>query len=295
MSTPASLSAAALRQLLSLGDLAGFLDALSPLLPGAPGDRTHQNNLSGLRVYLGWTQGEGLALLSPAPGQAAAYRTWLEGQYAPATVKNRLSQVRHLYDVLQELGLVEHHSFRDVSGPPNRAWEHRAVYSPEEVTRLLAHAGVEERALVLLGAHGGLTGPEVLALRFEHLRLERGELAVAGRVVEGSAALLGALEAWGRTQGHTALFSAQGPVFDLESASQLRRRVWRLCRRANVPYRAWQALRNAAGVRLLGLTPDREGVQAQLGLADPESLRPLVKLSGRSRHWRKRQRGNSTL
>lgn len=288
MTTDSSPSPAALHQLLSLRDLAGFLDAISPRLPGQPGDRTRMNNLSGLRVYLAWAQGEGRPLLSPAPGQAAAYRTWLEAQHAPATVKNRLSQVRHLYGVLQDLGLVEEHSFRDVSGPPNRAWEHRAVYSPEEVARLVAHAGPEERALVLLGAHGGLTGPEVLALRFEHLRLERGELAVGGRVVDGSQELLGALEAWGKRRGHTALFAAQGPVFDLASDFQLRDRVRRVCQRANVPYRAWQALRNAAGVRLLSLTPDRTEIQAQLGLADPESLRPLVKLSGRGRPWQRR-------
>lgn len=275
----------ALRRMLERGDLDGFVDAVAPLLPGQAGDRTRQNNVSGVRVYLKWCAAEGHPVLRPTAAQAAAYRGWLEAHHAPATSKNRLSQVRHLYDALRGGGVVQEHPFRGVRGPVNRPEEHRDHYSAAELARLLAHADTGDRALVLLGAHGGLTGPEVLGLRFEALRLWEGELEVGGRVIPGSAELLGALAEWGRQCGHTALFAARGPVFDLASPFLLRQRIFRLCRRANVPYRAWQALRNAAGLRLLGLV-EREEAQVQLGLAGSESLRPLVKLSGQPQRRR---------
>lgn len=274
-----------LQRLLRRQDWDGFVDAVTPLLPGHAGDRTRQNNVSGVRVYLKWCAAEGHSVLHPTDAQAAAYRGWLDTHHAPATSKNRLTQVRHLYDALQRCGALEGHPFRSVRGPVNRPEEHRDHYSEAELARLLTHANSEERALVLLGAHGGLTGPEVLDLRFEALRLWQGELEVEGRVIPGSAELLEALKTWGHQRGHTALFTARGPVFDLASAFLLRQRVFRLCLRANVPYRAWQALRNSAGLRLLGLV-EREEAQAQLGLAGSESLRPLVKLSGQPQRRR---------
>ena len=47
-----------------------------------------------------------------------------------------------------------------------------------------------------------------------------------------------------------------------------------------MPYRAWQALRNTAGLHLLTVL-DKRGVRAQLGLKGRESLRPLVRLAKR--------------
>ncbi|MFC4427213.1 tyrosine-type recombinase/integrase [Deinococcus navajonensis] len=275
------------RQLIEQRDFAAVLDALTPLLPGPPGGTTHINVLSGLRLYFRWIEEEGSSVLNADDAQAQAYGQWLATQYAPATSKNRLTQVRRLYDLLQELELVAGNPYRAVQGALNRPEEHRQVYSPEAIEQLLRHANAEERALMLLGAHAGLTGPEVLSLKFEDLDLTQGTLRTTGRTLEASEDLLRALEQWGRQRGHTALFEASGPVFELQTSFTLRKKLFVLCQRAGVTYRAWQALRNTAGLRLLTLTQkdqphSRLEVQRQLGLASRESLRPLVKLGAQN-------------
>jgi len=276
-----SAATADLHHLLRQGDLHGALDALTPLLPGKPGSATHMNVLSGIRVYCRWIEETGGSLLHATDTQAEAYSAWLAGHYAPATHKNRLTQVRTLYDLLQAESLTKDNPFRDIKGALNRPHDHRPVYNPGDIDRLLQEANLEERALVLLGAHGGLTGPEVQNLTFESIDFAQGQLQVSGRTVQATEALMGALERWGHQQGHTALFSAAGPLFDLPTTFHLRKKLHFLCQRAGVTYRAWHALRHAAGLRLLqqDLAPKtRQAAQDHLGLHSDESLRPLVKL-----------------
>lgn len=101
----AKLIADPLRPLLDRGDLHGALDALTLLLPGQPGSATYMNVLSGLRVYLRWIEDTGHSLLNVQDHHAQAYSIWLAAQYAPATHKNRLTQVCTFYDLLQGQGL----------------------------------------------------------------------------------------------------------------------------------------------------------------------------------------------
>jgi len=54
--------------------------------------------------------------------------------------------------------------------------------------------------------------------------------------------------------------------------------VYRLCQQAEVPYRAWRALRNAAGLRLLRLTGDPQSVADRLGLTTLKAVEVWQKL-----------------
>jgi integrase len=151
---------------------------------------------------------------------------------------------------------VPNNPYRRVQGALNHAHDHRPFYSPDNIARLLQEANPEERALVLLGARGGLTGPEVRALTFEDIDFAHGQIHVSGRTVQATKPLMGTLERWRHQRGHTALFRATGLLFDLPTPFRLCKRLHFLCQRAHVTCRAWHALRHAAGLRLLepGLT-----------------------------------------
>ncbi|WP_034388677.1 site-specific integrase [Deinococcus sp. YIM 77859] len=271
-----------LRRTLGRGDIEAFLDLIADHLPGQPGNATRKNYLSSLRVYLRWAAAEGRPVLRAGPADAQAYRAVLLQKHpaTPATVHNHLARVRTLYDVLAAQGAHPGpNPFLGLLLPSNKPEEHRDLYTPAEINRLLAHGNTQERALVLLGAHAGLTGPQTVNLRWEHLDLTRGELRVGGRSLELSSELGDALHAYGREQGQTELFRTPGPMFRLENDHQLRAVIYALCRQANVPYKAWRALRNAAGLRLLLQTGNPQVVADRLGLTTLKAVEVWQKLA----------------
>ncbi|MDL2345319.1 site-specific integrase [Deinococcus sp. MIMF12] len=286
-------SPSTLRRLLEHDDLDAALDLLATTLPGPPGGATRKNVLSGWRVLVRWLRTEDRRLLGvtdPA-AFARAYADWLAAEYheVAATVNNRLVQARRLYRVLAELGLAEANPFDGVQGRTNMAHERRPVYSAGEVARLLDHASAEERVLVLLGAHGGLSGPEVRHLTFEDVSGDRAHLRVggaSGRTVACTPELQAALDAWARLSGETPLYGApRGLLFRHGEAPltdhELRAKVFRLCQRAEVPYKAWHALRHAAGLKLLAEQATQREVTEALGLGGRTAVRPLIQLSSR--------------
>jgi|GEM_PF-5453734 len=275
-----------LREALTRNDLEFFLDLLDDDLPGAAGSSTRKNYLSALRAYLRWATDHHHSVLNATPDDAHAYLRHLERRYdhKPATLHNHLTRVRKLYDILH------HHRvhggpnpFRDTHAPTNYPEEHRQFYEPDEITRLLAHASASGRALILLGAHAGLTGPEVMQLRWEHIDTRDGTVKLPGRDIHAGEELHEALREYGRSVGHTDLFAATGPLFDYQSDYQLRQAVHRLCRAANVTYKAWQPLRNSAALRLLHLTGDPRAILTPLGLTTVEATRPIRKHNGKGR------------
>lgn len=258
-----------------------FLDLIAEHLPGQPGNATRKNYLSSIRVYLRWAAEEGRSVLNAAPDDAQAYlrHLLLKHAHAPASIHNHLTRVRTLYDLLAERQAYSGtNPFTALKLPSNRPEEHRDLYTAAELQRLLAQADRAERALVLLGAHAGLTGPETVALRWEDIQARSSRLRVQGREVEASDELHSALRAYGAERGHTDLFAAQGQAFDYRTDHQLRSVIYQLCQRANVPYKAWRALRNAAGLRLLQLTGDPNEVAARLGLTTLKAVEPWLKM-----------------
>lgn len=271
----------ALRRHLERREYEAFLDLLSAELPGQAGGLTRKNYVSSLRVFLRWCSEETRSVLNATQADALAYQSHLQGRGTPATVHNHMTRVRTLYSLLLARG--EHPGPNPYDGlklPSNRPEEHRDLYTGPEITRLLAHGDVTERLLVLLGAHVGLTGPETVALRWEAVNTHAGHLDVRGRHLEADAQVYAALREYGRERGHTDLFAATGPLFDFQTDHQLRAALFRLCMRANVPYRAWRALRNTAGLRILEQTGDPAVVARRLGLGTLKAVEVWKRLSG---------------
>ncbi|MPY66382.1 tyrosine-type recombinase/integrase [Deinococcus sp. SDU3-2] len=301
-----SPSPSALQRLLEQDDLSAALDLLATSLPGPPTGATRKNVLSGWRVLVRWLRAEDRNLLNvpDARAFAQAYADWLATEYGgvAATVNNRLVQARRLYRILGELGLVEVNPFVTVQGRTHVAHERRPVYTAEEVARLLDHASAEERVLILLGAHGGLSGPEVRGLTFGVISGDRTHLQVSGRTVACTPELAAALKAWAQLSGETPLYGTpEGLLFRHGGAPltdhELRAKVFRLCQRTGVPYKAWHALRHAAGLKLLTEQASQREVTEALGLGGRTAVRPLIRLSDRpdltARSGRERKKGET--
>lgn len=266
---------------------------------------TRKNVLSGWRSYATWLNETGESLLNfDRPEEH--YVQWLKQAGASAaTLNNRLTQVRRLYSFLLGAKLVEHNPFSAVKGENNIVHEHREVYTGKEVQQLLAHADDEERLLILLATEAGLSNGEVRRLKFSDV-LEDGRRLQIWRVryrqvnfsplqfVECSAVLQTALSRWLHLNGASPLFETQpsGYLFQFEGKAlrddQLRAKVFALCKKANVAYKPWRALKHLAGIQRLQSQVKRQQVQQDIGI---QRLDPLLKLAGvedgRKTRWKK--------
>lgn len=280
-----------LKQLLESRQDNAFLDLIIADLPGSLNTRI--NVLSGWRVYLNWIRQEGLSILNADHTQANAYARWLQLTYeAPSTRNNRLTQARKLYQRLLEIELVSLNPFDNVHGEVNPAHERRKNYTPAEIQRLLQHADVEEGLLVLLGSHAGLTVSETRQLSYEEFHADYTLIELSDRTITCTPELIQQLRKWMQSQGDTPLFPFRpvGNVFPTMTAAALRSKIFHLCRKADVPYKAWHALRNTAGVKMLQERRPRAEAMKELGLTHRMALRPLVKISGEGDARRKERK-----
>lgn len=262
-----------------IGETETLLETILDGLPGRPGSVTRKNYLSTLRVYLRWCSDEGYDALTATADTAQAYLEHLKDHATPSTMHNHSTRIRTLYDLLMTLG--DHPGPNPMTGlklPGNKPEEHRDLYSEEELTRLLTHAAVQERLLILLGAWVGLTGPETVELHWEQVNTTEGHLLVRGRQLQADEDVYRALRLYGAERGHTDLFQASGPLFEFQTDHQLRRALYILCQQANVPYRAWRALRNAAGLRILRESGNPALVAEKLGLSTLKAVQVWEKL-----------------
>ncbi|AFZ69489.1 tyrosine-type recombinase/integrase [Deinococcus peraridilitoris] len=272
--------------------LNAVLDLLEPHLPQARGTRI--NTRSGIRIYLQWARDQGRSVLHPDPKTGEDYLQYLKSRYDTQanTLNNRLSQARSFYNVLHGLGHSVPDPFDRLDNPRYDPAAHRDTYTPEELIRLLAHADTEGKVMVLLGAHAGLTGPEVVSLRWSDIRMHGEILSIKKRLVEEPQELLGALRTLAQSRGvlhdvrAPTLFQSDGNarLFSFENDNELRHALYSLCGHANVNSRSprstiargWRALRNNAGLRILELTGDPEVVQERLGLGTLKAVQPLI-------------------
>ncbi|MFC3860399.1 hypothetical protein ACFOPQ_06430 [Deinococcus antarcticus] len=291
-----------LRLLLERQQYEDCFDELLPCISDKPS--TRKNVISGWRIYLKFLEETGESLLN-FNNVGEEYSRWLKAQgAAPATLNNRLVQVRKLYALLLRLELVKENPFLQTRGEHNAVDERREVYSPDEVNRLLAQADVEESLMVLLATDAGLSGSEVRHLKFvdviegKQLRIWRVRYRQAGfepvQYLDCSDVLQTALDRWLQVRGAAPLFQSvpEGFVFELDgrglTSAQLLSRLYRLCQRVNVAYKPWRALQHVAGVRKLAAGVSKQDVQQQVGV---QWLGPLAKKAGlqdgRKTRWKK--------
>ena len=292
-----------LQRLLEQGRYEEVFDTLLPQVSEKL--TTRKNVLSGWRNYLQWLTETGESLLNFTTPEEH-YPEWLKAQaVAPATLNNRLVQVRKLYQLLLENELVSSNPFAGQKGEANPVHERRQVYTNAELQRLLAHANAEERLLILLGSEAGLSGGEVRFLKFSDL-LEGGQQLRIRRiryrqqpyeveqVIECSPRVQDAFAQWMKALGAAPIFESvpEGFVFDVDGKSlcdhELLWKLHVLCQKAGVSYKPWRALKHVSGVQKLQKGTDRQVIQQELGL---QRLDPLLKLAGaedgRKTRWRK--------
>ena len=77
----------------------------------------------------------------------------------------------------------------------------------------------------------------------------------------------------------------------LRARHAIRARLYRLCKHANVGYKAWRALRHHYALRLWQETGDPHLVADQLGLGTLLAVQPYVRLEGQRR--RRQQAGEA--
>ncbi|PYE52052.1 tyrosine-type recombinase/integrase [Deinococcus yavapaiensis] len=274
-----------LRRALARGDIESALHLLDDHTPGKSGGATRRNYLSSWRRYLRWAQSEQRSVLNATPNDAVTYLNALlhAHAHAPATIHNHVARLRALYERLHALGAhLGPNPFDGLRLPTNRPEEHRDVYTDDELDQLLAHATVAGRALLLLGAHAGLTGPQVVRLRWPHVDLTRRLLHADDLTLPIDDDLARELQAYAVERNHGDLLPSDAPLFDIKSDHELRAAVYAACTRALVPYKAWRALRNHAGLRLLRASGDPALVAARLGVRTFKAVEPLVKLLARA-------------
>lgn len=262
-------------------DTAALWDLLEAnlLLNGLAGAKVSPHTLrayrKGLGVFLEFAQTAGVQLLRPRPNHGAAYARWLEGKgYNTSTVRVRLAAARKLFAALRWAGATDATPFADVRPAPDPVprTEKRKPYSQGEVEILLRHADLEEKVILLLGAHAGLRVSEIAGLRRGdiHLTGEQPHLMVTGKRqkrqgVPLSRSLQATLATW-----LTATPQLPTYVISGQSSDYVQDRVKAVCERSGVTYsrRQVHGLRHSAGTRVYADTGDLLAVRDHLRHAD---------------------------
>lgn len=237
------------------------------VLHGRSGAKVSANTLAayrlGLTRFLVWARANAVSVLRPGASIGFAYARALEGEgLAPASTRVYLAAAKNLYGALAWAEASSVQPFVNVRArrDPVPATEKRRPYSNREVERLLTVADLEERVIVLLGAHAGLRVSEIAGLAWSDVRVEDPDGASVtvrgkgGKVVDValSRRLVEALRAWRDAHGRV------GSVLPFTSRWYVLDKVKGLCDRAGVEWRKRHVhgLRHSAGTRVYEETND---------------------------------------
>jgi integrase len=196
----------------------------------------------------------------------------------PATVRSRVAAAKALFAALRWAGATEVDPFLGVrmKPDPEAPEEKRPPYSQEAIDLLLTHAKPRERAIILLGAHGGLRNMEISSLMADDVMLEQRQLQVQKgkgnkpRKVNLSKRVCEALAALERKPGQAVIgLTPQG----------VREAIRRLCEKIGMPYQGIHALRHTSGTRLYRATRDLKAVARHLGQKKVETAAIYAKFA----------------
>jgi integrase/recombinase XerC len=254
-------------------------------LHGSAGAKVSRNTREAYRTGLkdlckAW---EGENLLRPSRDAAVIWLRELEDQgRKPATIRVKLAAARALYKALRWAGATNAVPFSDATPAKDKTapWDKRQPYSLEDVDRLAAVAGPQDRAMVLLGAHAGLRVSEILDLTWRDIDLGNNALMVRNGK-GGKARRVGLSDSLVRVLAELRQSSDAGQDARLYpfTVVNARYRIRQLCKRAGVDYRGMHALRHQAGTRLFRETHSLENVARHLGHSGLETARIYAKWS----------------
>lgn len=267
-----------LRDALRAYDLDGAWVHLAPLLPPHP--LTQRNHKYALKRYFDHARIDHADLLRPTPTFLNAYLLTFK-TLDPGSARSLFSRLRGFYKALRTLRMIPSTydplltlSVPRLTAQPGEARRH---YTDDEVQRLLTHANdVEERCLLLLGAHAGLRSGEVCRLQWPDVQLTEAELMVHGRTVPKGSWLDEALRAWARKHGG---LLAEGQVFPYKDTYAVNQSLHRLCGRAGVPYQPYTALRSSYALRLWQTTHDPRVMVKRLGIGSLKAIEAYARMA----------------
>lgn len=243
----------------------------------------------GVRKFLQFVAKKSAALDALAHMQV--YADWLvaSGQ-SPMTVRTRVTAAQHLVRALQWAGIENDLALQRVKFPKHQGQQRpRRAYTNDEITRLLRHADVETRVMVLLGVEAAFKPAEMLNLRLGEVRhdLNQGpnlhiyrdtpEGRVPAGCVEVSGDLAQALEHWaaareGMKDSTTSRFLLSGRADYIED------KLRQLCQRANVEYEGAgvEGLRITAGARYYARVANKGQLLGFLRMSSSKGIEKYV-------------------
>lgn len=221
------------------------------------------------------------------------YADWLAASgHTPMTMRTRVTAAQHLVRALQWAGIENDLALQRVRFPKHQGQQqNRRAYTNDEVARLLRHADVETRVMVLLGVEAAFKPAEMLDLRVDEVRqdlIEGGHLHIyrdtpEGRVpvgsVEVSRDLAQALEHWAAVRERMEGSTSTANRFLLSGrADYIEDKLRRLCQRADVQYEGAgvEGLRITAGARFYARMDNKVQLRDFLRMSSSKGLEKYI-------------------
>lgn len=243
----------------------------------------------GVRKFLQFVEEKGEKLDNLPHMQA--YVEWLSASgHSPMTIRTRVTAAQHLVRALQWSGIENDVALQRVKFPKDQGQQKtRRAYTNDEITRLLRHADIETRVMVLLGVEAAFKPSEMLNLRLNEVqndlrqgpnlciyRDEHGGRAAVDSV-QVSPPLRQALEQWS-----TVLEKMQekpaGRFLLSVHADYVEDKLRQLCQRAGVQYEGAgvEGLRISAGARFYAQMGNKGQLRDFLRMSSSKGLEKYV-------------------